>query len=110
MTDMIDPKEFPNDKERLPLYEDFCKRYEIEDYRTVIKLYDVDELNGFLPPEPTDAQKAALKGLIGVQQSSVYLDYARSTNTFELIMQWQESTGDWIDQGLGNRPSNQGNI
>ncbi len=97
---MIDPKEFPNDRDRLPLYEDFCQRYGIRDYSTVIKLYDVDELNSFLPPKPSQEDRQALQNLIGVQSSSGYVDYARSTNTFELIMQWQEKTGNWFDQKL----------
>ena len=97
---MIDPKEFPHDRDRLPLYEDFCQRYGIQDYRTVIKLYDVDELNSFLPTEPSQEDRQALQKLVGVQSSSGYVDYARSTNTFELIMQWQEKTGNWFDQKL----------
>lgn len=93
---MINAEEFPHDKDRLPLYWDFCQRYEVEDYRTLIRLYDITELNSFLPPEPSEQEKRCLRQLIGTQAASGYLDYARSTNTFELLMQWQETTGRWV--------------
>ncbi len=47
----------------------------------------------FFPPKPTEKEKAALQRLIGVKGETYgYMDYVKSNNTFELIMQWREAT------------------
>ncbi len=87
---------FPHDRHHLDAYEQFAQRYEVQDFEQLVRLYDVYELTAFLPPQPDAAQKVLFNELVGVQRESGYLDYARSTNTFELIMQWQERTGQFF--------------
>ncbi len=79
-----------HDLHHLDKYKAFCALYGIEDLVQFVKLYDIFELVSFLPAQPTEEEKRILHELIGVQNESGYLDYQRSTNTFELIMQWQE--------------------
>ena len=72
----------------------FCDAYQISDRQLFARLYEPDELLLFLPPQPTESEKAALQRLIGVQGETYgYMDYVKSNNTFELIMQWRELTG-----------------
>lgn len=85
--------ELVNDQHHLAKYEAFCTLYGIEEVKTVVKMYDIYELVSFLPAFPSESDKEALQGIIGASAASGYMDYARSTNTFELIMQWQEKTG-----------------
>ncbi|WP_027002501.1 hypothetical protein [Hugenholtzia roseola] len=76
----------------------FCSRYEIEDAQKVADLYEIDELVAFLPTYPTDSEKQALQQLLGVAWIDSfygYMDWHKSTNTFELIMQWREKTGNY---------------
>jgi hypothetical protein len=72
----------------------FCKAYEIQDMESLDRLYEIDELILFLPPQPTDSEKRILQELIGLQGETYgYMDWVKSNNTFELIMQWREQTG-----------------
>ncbi len=69
----------------------FCTAYGITDMAAFDKLYEVEEIVLFLPAEPTEAEKEALQGLIGLEGVTYgYMDYVKSNNTFELIMQWKE--------------------
>ncbi len=71
----------------------FCEAYGIQDSSQLEKLYEVKELMAFLPANPSPSEQEALRELIGVTSVSGYLDYVKSNNTFELIMQWREKTG-----------------
>lgn len=90
-----------HDKHHLDKYQAFCELYEIEDWQRMVKLYDIFELISFLPPNPTEKEKTALQNAIGAEAESGYLDYKRSNNTFELIMQWQEATENWGNTAIG---------
>ncbi len=69
----------------------FCTAYGITDTATFDKLYEVEEVVLFLPPTPTEKEKKALQQLIGLTGVSYgYMDYVKSNNTFELIMQWKD--------------------
>ena len=76
-------------------YASFCKKWEIENIEKVERLYDLESLKSFLPDFPTEEDKKALKSVLGVAFDHFYgyIDYQKSTNTFELIMQWREKTG-----------------
>jgi|GEM_PF-2034954 len=84
-----------NDQHHLDKYRAFCELYEIIDFVQFVQLYDIYELVSFLPAQPTAQEKQWLNELNGAIAESGYLDYQRSTNTFELIMQWQERTGNF---------------
>jgi hypothetical protein len=72
----------------------FLQNYAIADVEALEKLYELDELILFLPMQPTDKEKQALQMLIGtIGETYGYMDYVKSNNTFELIMQWRETTG-----------------
>lgn len=72
----------------------FYQTYEIQDAELFSSLYDIDELILFLPSQPTQAEKKALQQISGVQGVTYgYIDWIKSNNTFELIMQWRERTG-----------------
>ncbi len=73
----------------------FCQRYQLADTERVAKLYEIEELLMYLPAEPKPEEQAALQKLIGVEGVSGYMDYIKSGNTFELIMQWREATGNF---------------
>ncbi len=74
----------------------FCQAYGIKDTDQFDGLYEIDEIVLFLPPEPTETEKSALLEVIGAQGVTYgYVDYQKSNNTFELIMQWREKTGNW---------------
>jgi len=88
------------EKARLPRYRNFCERYGIEQFEEVVALYDIDELVGFMPPYPSEEDKLALQQLIGTRGEAGYMDYRKSNNTFELIMQWQEKTGNFGQNAL----------
>ena len=88
-------QEFKHDQHHLDKYKEFCKLYEIEDWQTVVRLYDIFELVSFLPATPSQHEKQALHKALGATSESGYLDYSRSNNTFELIMQWQENTANF---------------
>jgi len=90
---MNNDPELINDQHHLDKYTAFCQLYGISDIKSVVQLYDIYELVSFLPAYPNESDKKALQQLIGVSSSSGYMDYTKSTNTFELIMQWQEQTG-----------------
>jgi hypothetical protein len=95
----MNPEDIKHDLFHTDKYEAFCRIYGIEDILTVVKLYDIFELVSFFPPKPTEHEKKVLQSLIGIQAESGYMDYQRSNNTFELIMQWQEQT-----DNLANTP------
>jgi len=90
---------FKNDKHHLAIYQQFAANWGIKDLESLVKNYDIYELNAFLPEVPTDNEKKILQSLIGTSSPSGYMDYQRSTNTFELIMQWRENTNN-----LGTEP------
>lgn len=92
MEDFIPKDPFSYEKERMPRYEAFAKTWGLKDLRTLVALYDIDELLSFLPPEPNSMEKGALQEIMGATTPSAYMDYQKSNNTFELIMQWQELT------------------
>lgn len=94
---------FKHDAHHLDKYKAFQDLYDIDDLEKLVKLYDIYELVSFLPPSPTPKQKEVLNQLIGVTSESGYMDFTRSTNTFELIMRWQEETGNF---GPHHMPSN----
>lgn len=75
----------------------FCKKWNIEDIKKVEQLYHLEDLKTFLPQEPTEKDKAVLNSVLGASFDNFYgyMDYQKSTNTFELIMQWREKTGKW---------------
>jgi hypothetical protein len=71
----------------------FCQTYGIPDMESLDRLYDIDELILFLPPQPTDSEKRVFQELVGLQGETYgYMDWVKSNNTFELIMQWREKT------------------
>ena len=72
--------------------EDFCRVYDIKDAQKIESLYEIGELLIFMPPNPTAFEKQVFQKLIGVQGEVGYLDYNKSNNTFELLMQWREQT------------------
>ncbi|MEL7341464.1 MAG: hypothetical protein AAGM67_13365 [Bacteroidota bacterium] len=91
---MKDPQHpFELEKHRLDRYMAFADLYDIKDRETFVELYEIDELQAFLPVSPTSEEKSALNQLVGVKGVSGYMDYVKSNHTFELIMQWQEMTG-----------------
>jgi hypothetical protein len=72
----------------------FCQLYGIQDMDSLDRLYEIDELILFLPPYPSDTEKKILQELLGLQGETYgYMDWIKSNNTFELIMQWREQTG-----------------
>jgi hypothetical protein len=74
-------------------YEAFYITYAIDDIEAFSRLYEVEELILFLPQNPTQQEKEALQELLGVQGETYgYMDWVKSNNTFELIMQWREKT------------------
>ena len=79
-------------------YKAFAEKYGITDLEKFVKLYDVFELVSFLPANPSEEDKRVLQELVGVEAPFGYMDYYRSGNTFELIMQWQEKTGNFVHQ------------
>lgn len=87
---------------RLHRYRNFAEKYGIEDFETFVAMYDVDELSQHLPEYPSAEEKEALPPLIGVavQADAGYIDYRKSNNTFELIMQWQEKTGNFEQNAI----------
>jgi hypothetical protein len=93
-------EELKHDQHHLDKYRAFCDLYGIEDFVQFVRLYDIYELVSFLPAQPTEAEKRLLNELNGAVAESGYLDYQRSTNTFELIMQWQERTGNFDRHAL----------
>jgi hypothetical protein len=90
----------PHDQHHLDKYRAFCELYGIADVTEFVRLYDIYELTCFLPAQPTAAEKSALHQVLGAIAESGYLDYQRSNNTFELIMQWQERTGNFNRHAL----------
>ena len=94
--------QFPNDAHQMAQYEAFAKLYDIKDLATFIQLYDVFELVSFMPSQPTEEEKALFNELLGTTTDSGYMDYQRSNNTFELIMQWQERTGRFDNEFMPN--------
>ncbi|MDP5172777.1 MAG: hypothetical protein NWR72_21240 [Bacteroidia bacterium] len=90
---MIEKHPFELEKHRLSDYKAFAERYGISDLETLVGLYEIDDLQSFLPPNPSPHEKAVLNELIGVKGvTGGYMDYQKSNHTFELIMQWQEAT------------------
>lgn len=100
---------FEIEKHRLDRYKEFAERYNLSDLETFVGLYEIDELEGFLPPQPSQTEKAVLNELIGVKGTAGYMDYVKSNNTFELIMQWQEQTGNQAQTALFLTPKEEPN-
>ena len=100
---------FELEQHRMDRYRSFAELYELSDLETFVRLYDVDELSQFLPAEPTKQEKSALNTLIGVKGVSGYMDYIKSNHTFELIMQWQEQTGNHARNALFLTPKDEQN-
>ena len=74
-----------------PLLIRFCTTYGITDIATFDKLYEVEEIVLFLPSNPTEVEKQGLQELIGIKGLTYgFMDYVKSNNSFELIMQWKE--------------------
>ncbi|GAB4347023.1 MAG: hypothetical protein OHK0038_27070 [Flammeovirgaceae bacterium] len=86
----LNPKNIPHDIHHLDKYLFFCELYGIEDVEQFVKLYEIDELLCFMPSTPNEQERKALQELVGVESPMGYMDYNRTNNTFELIMQWQE--------------------
>jgi hypothetical protein len=80
---------------RLPQYRNFATRYGIEDFERFVALYDIDDLEAFLPESPSESEKKILAALIGVEGVKGYMDWVKSNHTMELILQWQEITGNY---------------
>lgn len=82
---------------RLKDYERFANLYSIPDeqFRLFVHLYDIDELSANMPEYPTVQQREALQKVLGAEGISAYLDYYKTANTFELVMQWQEELDDF---------------
>lgn len=82
---------------RLKDYERFAELYSIpeERFRLFVHLYDIDELQAAVPEYPTVAQREAFNKVLGAEGVSAYLDYYKTANTFELVMQWQEELDDF---------------
>ena len=81
---------------RIAQYRRFQQAYDIPEasFESFVQLYDIDDLEAFLPANPSNKEKHSLHTLIGVQGvRSGYMDWVKSGHTFELIMQWQELTG-----------------
>lgn len=93
---------FEIEKHRLDRYRLFSDAYDLKesDFSTLVDLYDIDELLSFMPPKPTSNEKAVFQELIGVTGVSGYIDYRKSNNTFELIMQWRERTNNLDGYGF----------
>lgn len=89
-----------NEEHWLAQYRAFAELYEVEKFDQLVALYNVYELTCFMPANPTAAEKQIFNNLIGVTTESGYMDYQRSNNTFELIMQWQEKCGRFDDLAL----------
>lgn len=88
---------------RIAQYRRFQAAYDIPEanFEPLLQLYDIDDLEAFLPPSPSAAEKQILQTLIGVKGvRSGYMDWAKSGHTFELIMQWQELTGNHANTAL----------
>lgn len=85
------------EKHRIDRYRNFAALYKLNDgkFEQFVELYDIAELESFMPPRPTLKERQIFSELIGVKGVSGYLDYIKSNNTFELIMQWQEQTGNF---------------
>ncbi len=88
------------ERPRLVRYRTFAEEYEVEDFETLVALYDIDELRRFLPANPSSEEKAVLRSLIGTRGLVGYMDYAKSNHTFELIMRWQEKTQNFEENAL----------
>jgi hypothetical protein len=84
---------------RLDRYRAFAAIYDIQELERLVELYEIDDLFAFLPSMPTAEEKQALRELIGVTGVPGYMDFRKSNNTFELIMQWRERTGR-LDDGF----------
>jgi hypothetical protein len=79
-----------------PAHQQFIDNYGITDVATFTRLYELEELILFLPPNPSPEEKTALQQLVGtLGEGHGYMDYVKSNNTFELIMQWREKTGNF---------------
>lgn len=73
----------------------FCENYGIRDKEKLDNLYEINELILFMPPKPTDFEKQTFVELLGLTGVEGYMDYLKSNNTFELVMQWREKTGNF---------------
>jgi len=90
-------KDFKHDQHHINDYKRFSEKWGGLDLTKLVTYYDIYELTAFLPPNPSDKEKEILQKLIGTTSPSGYLDYQKSNNTFELIMQWRE-----MSDNLGN--------
>ncbi|MDX2283721.1 MAG: hypothetical protein NW241_06140 [Bacteroidia bacterium] len=83
----------PTERHRIGQYYRFAEIYEVQQLDLLVRLYDVDDLEAFMPPAPSPLEKQVFNELLGVQGVSGYMDWEKSANTLELILQWQERTG-----------------
>jgi len=100
MTDQEIARHLEIEKPRLPQYRNFCETYGLDHFEVVVALYDIDEVTSHLRRPPHEAQKSALQKLVGTTGVPGYMDYIKSNNTFELIMQWQEATQSFDDNAI----------
>ncbi|MCI4669061.1 MAG: hypothetical protein MRZ79_13080 [Bacteroidia bacterium] len=98
------------EKHRLERYRNFALLYKLpeEKFEQFVALYEISELEAFMTPEPTLKERQIFSELIGVQGVAGYMDYIKSNNTFELIMQWQEQTGNFGNSIFFNQDSPKG--
>ncbi|MCS7018169.1 MAG: hypothetical protein RMJ87_03465 [Cytophagales bacterium] len=96
-----------NEAHWIEQYRAFADLYEVEKFDELVALYHVYDLICFLPATPTAEDKQVFNSLIGVTAESGYMDYQRSNNTFELIMQWQERRGNYDRHALSFRIANE---
>ncbi len=85
------------EKHRIEKYRNFATSYKVPEdkFESFVALYDIDELESFMSPNPSEKDCQVFSELIGVKGVQGYMDYIKSNNTFELIMQWQEQTGNF---------------
>lgn len=85
------------EKHRIDRYQNFAALYKLSDqkFEQFVALYDIAELESFMPSKPSLKERQVFSELIGVQGVKGYMDYIKSNNTFELIMQWQEQTNNF---------------
>lgn len=88
---------------RLDRYQHFANRYQVQDFVQLVSLYEIDDLESFLPPQPNPFEQKVFNQLIGTLGETGYLDYEKSNHTFELIMSWQELTGNHANNAISFR-------
>jgi hypothetical protein len=92
MSDYPEKSPFIYERPRMKRYQAFAARYAVNDLETLVALYDIDNLESFLPPQPNEFERKVFNQLLGTKGVVGYMDYTKEHNTFELIMSWQELT------------------